>query len=180
MVQSEYAKLVFNTSKRERFNLGGCADIYPYVPGVVKKVNKLEFDLQLEYEMMHSLWQKGFRSMPKPLAISKDKNSILMQEVQDGVPLKELMQLYEQGEISEDCAKEIIDILKQVLSDFWNTEAVHGDLHANNLLIGKNTKGAWKVWVIDFGATFFGGNNKIDQEKLKIPINHYGLSHLYF
>jgi RIO-like serine/threonine protein kinase len=128
---------------------------------------------------MTCLWNKGFREMPKPLGISKDKNSILMQEIHDGVPLKEFMQLYEQREISEACAKLIMDTLKQVLRNFWNIEAVHGDLHANNLLIGKNTKGAWKVWVIDFGTTFFGGNNKIDKERLKIPINHYGLSHLF-
>lgn len=178
MFQKEYINLVFNSSKQERFNLGGCAYIYPYLPGKVRKVTKIEFDLKFEYEAMVALWRKGFYSMPKPLGISQDKNSILMEEIQDGVPLKEFLELYQRGNISEACATHIIEILQKVLSEFWSKEAVHGDLHANNILIGKDIHGAWQIWIIDFGATYFGGDYQIDRTRLKIFLDHYGVSGL--
>lgn len=177
MFDREYAKLALNKPAKERYDLGGVASIIPVAAGkVMKKEKENGFGLKDEAKAMAKLWKHGFHAMPKPLSYNED--TLIMEQIHDGATLKEALDLYKSGDIPDFCIDHILDILRDVLNDFWQTGASHGDLHANNILIGKDAEGEWKVWLIDFASTSWldpEQGQKNDKNRLDTYLSHYGL-----
>lgn len=151
-----YTKLAFNRPIKDRFEQGYWSDVTLSLPGTVKKTTNCNFGLEREYGVMLSLWEAGFHDMPKPIQLKDDGDSIVMAEILYGTPLEELLTLVEAGEIPKFLFKHILDILREVLERFWATGFAHNDLHTNNILVGVDQHGNWRVWIIDFGRSFQG------------------------
>lgn len=177
MFDQEYAKLALNQPTKDRFDLGKAGVIVPIASGKVMKYERIsQFRLESEYKTMLSLWEAGFRAMPKPISCDPKKDTIIMEEIHHGIPLEEVLSLYKEGEVSESLLENLFDILSDVLNDFWATGAAHGDLNLRNILVGKNSEAKWCVWLIDFQSTSWIESQTNDVQQIKGDLNRrFGL-----
>jgi len=159
-----YNALVSNKTDKERFATGGTADLQLLAPGFVAKSDKPGYTfIEREYNFMVQLWEAGFRAMPEPkqdwgVAYTPEA-TFVMSEIVHGIPLEEVVNKYKEGDLPKFMLRHILDVVEGVWEEFHNYGAVHADPHLKNILVGMDIEGNWRVWLIDFGMSFWEGHD---------------------
>lgn len=167
-----YNKIALNKSVSERFASGYWSDVHLSLPGRVQKTTNNSFGLEKEYSFMVTLWNTGFRDMPKPIELKNDGDTIVMEEIFYGTPFEEVFDLAQRKELPKFLVRHLLDLLSGVLENFWELGFSHNDLHGRNVLVGIDQQGKWRVWLIDFGTSELGGDQTKDKENVK---SHFGI-----
>ena len=81
-----------------------------------------------------------------------EEEDIVMELLNNAATLGDYAEAAVAGEIPMNLFKAIVVEAASSLEVFHSTGCVHGDLHANNLVVTIDLKGNWKVIVIDFGC----------------------------
>jgi hypothetical protein len=186
-----YNRLVSLQTAQERFATGGTADLLLLTPGLVAKSDKKGYQfVEREYHLMRELWDSGFRKMPQPhenwgLGFTPEA-TLVMDEIQHSVQLEEVANAYLEGIVPKFVMKHILDLKEEVFADFWSRGAVHADPHLKNILVNLDRQQNWQVWLIDFGMSFWEGNDdrampttvgsiKQDREKHLFYLSEFGV-----
>ncbi|MFP4135348.1 MAG: lipopolysaccharide kinase InaA family protein [Halothece sp.] len=189
-----YNHLVSRQTDQQRFATGGTADLLLLTPGLVAKSDKTGYQfVEREYRFMRELWESGFRDMPKPqedwgLGFTPEA-TLVMEEILHSVQLEEVAQAYLEGIVPKFMMKHILDLKEEVFAKFWSTGAVHADPHLKNILVNLDQQQNWRVWLIDFGLSFWEGNDDRampstvgsmakDREKHSFYLSQFGIDQL--
>lgn len=159
-----YTSLVSRNTIKDRFDQGGTADLKLHSSRFVVKTDKLGFQfVEREFKFMTQLWQAGFRAMPKP-EINRGlffipSATFIMEEVGYGLTLEEILEAWEEKQVSDTMLDEILKVHVQTYRQFWALGGVHADPHLKNFVVGMDQQQNWRTWIIDFGMSLWEGND---------------------
>ena len=101
-----------------------------------------------EWQVLCALQDSGLVPVVDTSSSPEDEEVMFIACINNAATIGDYTSAYLEGLIPIEVLKDILSITAEVVEGFHSLGWAHGDLHANNVVIGHNREG-WKAYIID-------------------------------